>query len=400
MRGKRILIGISGGISAYKICNLVRLFIKAGAEVKIIMTPSAAKFVSPLTLSVLSCNEVLINMFSECEFEKSEKVKSGTWHIDLGMWADAFLIAPATANTIAKITTGICDNLLLCTVLASRANIIIAPAMDADMLKNSITEQNINTLKNRGFFIIEPEFGELASGLEGQGRMAEPETIFNYVYNFVSKKSDLTGKRILVTAGPTIEYIDDVRFVTNHSSGKMGFAIAEAAFDKGAEVTLITGPVHIESKKGIKRINVRSSDDMFEEVKKNYSHKDYIIMSAAVEDFKPIKKPQKIKKEKLKNRFSIEFDKSADILKYLGNNKKGFKLVGFALETSGGIESAKKKLKEKNLDLIVLNILSNNSYPFGSDYNTVTLISRDGIKEYKQMSKYDIGNIIFDYLKE
>jgi phosphopantothenoylcysteine decarboxylase / phosphopantothenate---cysteine ligase len=395
LKGKKILIGISGGIAAYKICNLVRLFIKEGAEVRIIMTPAATKFVSPLTLSVLSRNEVIINIFSEGDYSKSETVNAGTWHIDYGMWADIFIIAPATANTIAKIACGISDNFLLSAVLASRCEIIVAPTMDVDMYNSQITQENIKKLSQRGYKIIYPVFGELASGMEGMGKMAEPEDIYEFVRVYLNEKKDLTSKKILVTAGPTVESIDPVRFISNYSSGKMGFEIAKAAYERGADVTLITGPVNLSAPSQIKRIDVKSTKDMFDAVKDNLKNKNLIIMSAAVSDFKPKKSIGN--KIKTLNEFNLSFSYTIDILNYLGKIKKNFKLIGFALETENEIINAKKKLKGKNLDLIVMNNPKIDGAGFGTDTNKVSLIGKNSVEDLPLMSKYEVANSILDY---
>lgn len=401
LKGKKILIGISGGIAAYKICYLVRFFVKQKAEVRIIMTPAAAKFVSPVTLSALSKNEVIINMFPENnDFSNSEKIETKTWHVNLGMWADVFIIAPATANTIAKITCGISDNFLLAAVLASRSPLVIVPAMDDDMYKNPVTKKNLVRLRELGYKIIEPVYGELASGIFGEGRMTEPEEIFDFVKRLLLQKKDLEGKKILITAGPTIEYLDSVRYLTNSSTGKMGFELARAARDRGAEVTLVTGPVSLADIEGVKRIDVKTSDEMFIAVKKNIKNKHLIIMSAAVEDFKPSKTiNSKIKKED-KDKFIFEFEKTTDILEYAGKYKSGFKLIGFALEIENGPENAKRKLKNKNLDMIVLNNPNIKGAGFGTDTNVVTFIDKKNVEELPLLSKYDVGNRILDkYLK-
>ena len=402
LKGKKILIGITGGIAAYKVCHLVRLFVKNDAEVRVIMTPSAAKFISPLTLSVLSQNEVIINMFPpEYNVNEVEKVESKTWHVSYGMWADVFIIAPATGNTIAKIVAGISDNFLLCTVLASRAPIIIVPTMDDEMYKNEITQENIRELKNRGYYIIDPTEGELASGLLGIGKMAEPDDIFELAKDVVNLKKDLLGKRILITAGPTYEPIDSVRFITNYSSGKMGFEIANAASERGAKVTLITGPVNLEVNREVRRVDVETSEEMLIAVKKNMKNKDLIIMAAAVEDFRPTNSSaKKIKKEEKKARFNIEFEKSPDILKFLGDNKSGSTLIGFALETDNEIKNAKRKLVEKNLDMIVLNNANVKGAGFRTDTNVVSLIDNFGIKKLPKMTKFEVGNTILDYYVE
>ncbi len=401
LKGKKILLGISGGIAAYKICYLVRMLVKEGAEVKIIMTPSAVNFVSPLTLSALSKNEVIINMFpSNPDLSKVEKIETKTWHVNLGIWADIFVIAPATANTIAKIACGICDNFLLSSVLAAKCPILVAPTMDDDMYKNHSTKYNIQRLKEFGYKIIEPEFGELASGIYGEGRMAEPEKISEYIKNFFKLKSDLKGKKILITAGPTIEFLDGVRFITNSSTGRMGFELARAARDRGAEVILITGPVSLENIDKVKRINVNTADEMLKKVKSNINKKDLVIMTAAVEDFKPVNTGNsKIKKEN-QEKFVFEFKKTVDILESIGKIKQGFKLIGFALETDNGIENAKLKLKKKNLDLIVLNNPHTPGAGFGTETNVVTLIDKKNIEELSIMTKYDVGNAILDkYIK-
>jgi len=399
LKGKKILIGITGGIAVYKVCHLIRLFVKNGAEVKVIMTPSATKFISPLTLSVLSQNEVIINMFPpESDINEVERVESKTWHVSYGMWADVFIIAPATGNTIAKIVTGISDNFLLCTVLASRAPIIVVPTMDDEMYKNEITQGNIRKLKSRGYYIIDPTEGELASGFHGIGKMAEPDDIFKFAKDVVNLKKDLPGKRILVTAGPTYEPIDSVRFITNYSSGKMGFEIAKAASERGAKVTLITGPVNLEVNGEVNRINVETSEEMLNAVKKNMKNKDLIIMAAAVEDFRPTNSSAiKIKKEEKKARFNIEFEKSPDILKFLGDSKIDSTLIGFALETDNEIKNAKRKLVKKNLDMIVLNSANVKGAGFRADTNVVTLIDNTGIKKLPKMTKFEVGNAILDY---
>ena len=402
LKSKKILIGVTGGIAAYKICNLVRLFIKNGAEVRVLMTPAAAQFVSPLTLSVLSNNEVVINMFpGDSETQHLENIESKTWHVNYGLWADVFIIAPATANTMAKIVTGICDNFLLCTVLASRAPIIIAPTMDIDMYENEVTKENIQKLKNRGYYIIDPGEGELASGLYGIGRMAELEDIYNLAKYIINKKNDLVEKKILVTAGPTYEPFDSVRFITNYSSGKMGFEIARAASQRGAKVTLITGPVNLETIKEVKRVNVTTSQEMLNAVKNNMQNKNLIIMAAAVEDFKPVNSSKKkIKKENKKDHFKIEFEKSADILKFIGENKKDSTLIGFALETENEIKNAKQKLIQKKLDMIVLNNPNVKGAGFQSDTNVVTFIDNTGVRKFPKMTKFKVGNAILDYYND
>jgi phosphopantothenoylcysteine decarboxylase/phosphopantothenate--cysteine ligase len=401
MKGKKILVGITGGISSYKICNLVRLFVKAGAEVKIIMTPSATKFVSPLTLSVLSRNDVVINTFPDIDdYSKAEKSSLSTWHINYGLWADVFVIAPATTNTIAKIEAGICDNFLLCTVFAARCPIVLVPSMDEDMYNHRITQRNIESLKKKDFSIINPVYGELASGLIGMGKMPEPEDIYQYINRNFFTVQDFSGKKVLVTAGPTREPFDPVRFISNYSSGKMGFEIANAAFKRGADVTLISGPVALKESEGIKRININSADDMFDEVKKCYRKQDIIIMASAVSDFKPIKiSGKKIKKEN-KGNLKIEFVKNPDILKFLGENKKKFKLIGFALETDNELKNAREKFLKKNLDLIVLNNPNEEGAGFEKDTNVVTFIAKNSSEKLPLMTKSELANQILSKIKE
>lgn len=402
LKGKKILLGVSAGIAAYKITYLVRLLVREGAEVRVIMTPDAAQFVSPVTLSALSKNDVIMHIFPEEKISKLKKVETKTWHVNLGIWADYFIIAPATGNTIAKIAAGISDNFLLATVLATRCPIALAPTMDDDMYKNKITQANITKLKSYGYKIIEPTSGELASGLIGIGRMAEPEVMYNFLKAELSRSKDLEGKKILITAGPTREYIDAVRFITNPSTGKMGFELARAAAERGAEVTLVTGPVNL-SIENVNRINVETSDEMFSAVKKNTKGKDAVVMTAAIEDFKPLGfKNQKIKKEKFKSVVNIKCELAVDILKNLGaeksKNKKSYKVVGFAVETNNGEANAKSKLKRKNLDFIVLNNPNVKGAGFGTDTNVATIIDNKKTTRLKKMSKYELGNVILDKL--
>ncbi|KXK56389.1 MAG: flavoprotein [Chlorobi bacterium OLB5] len=397
LKDKKILLGISGGIAAYKCCELVRLYKKSGAEVKVIMTPSALNFVSPVTLSALSGNEVMINMFPETNAELSETVETKTWHIYTGLWADVFVIAPATANTIAKIVHGIGDNFLTTTVLSARCPVIISPAMDEDMYLNEATSRNVSELKELGYWVIEPESGELASGLSGIGRLPEPETIFNETVKLLNGvKKDLEGKKILITAGPTYEPIDSVRFIGNYSSGKMGFALAKAASQRGAEVMLISGPTLLKTPRNVSRIDINTAAEMFEAVKGHLDGVDAVIMSAAVADFKP----KDIKSEKIKkteSNLTIETEKTADILEYLGKNKKDYKLVGFALETRNESEYAIDKLKRKNLDLIVVNNPKIKGAGFGTDTNVITIIDKElKTESFDKMTKFEAANKILD----
>ncbi|HPS65809.1 MAG TPA: bifunctional phosphopantothenoylcysteine decarboxylase/phosphopantothenate--cysteine ligase CoaBC [Ignavibacteria bacterium] len=398
MNNKKILIGISGGIAAYKICQLVRLFIKSGNEVRVMMTPSAAKLVSPLTLSVLSKNDVMINVFPDIkDYSKADVISRGTWHIEYGMWADVCVIAPATANTLAKINHGITDNFLLCAVMAARCDVVLSPTMDEDMFFNKSTQENISELRKKGYYIIEPVKGELASGLVGGGKMPEPEDIYDFT-EYVLTKKDLKGKNILVTAGATRENIDPVRFISNYSTGKMGFELARACAYRGADVTLISANSNLKTPFGVKRIDVNSSDEMFEEVKQNSKKKNLIIMAAAVSDYKPRKAAaEKIKKESSKGALIPEFVKTVDILKYLGDNKKGYKLIGFALETQDAEKNALEKLRRKKADMIVMNNPKEEGAGFGTDTNAVTIYSAKGNMKVEKSSKFNVSNRIIDY---
>lgn len=397
LKGKKILLGITGGIAAYKCCELVRLYKKSGAEVKVIMTPSALNFVSPVTLSALSGNEVMINMFPDVDPNRSQTVETKTWHIYTGLWADVFVIAPATANTIAKLVFGISDNFLTATVLSARCPVMVSPAMDEDMYLNEATARNVSELKELGYLIIEPESGELASGLSGIGRLPEPQTIYNETLKLLSgAKKDLSGKKILITAGPTYEPVDSVRFIGNYSSGKMGFAIAKAASQRGADVTLVSGPTMLKTPRNVNRINVNTADEMFSAVTANLQGIDAVIMSAAVADFKP-KDVNENKIKKTGASLTIETEKTIDILEYLGNNKKGFKLVGFALETQNEIDYAKDKIKRKNLDLVVVNNPKVEGAGFGTDTNVITIIdSNFNSVSFDKMTKFEAANKILD----
>ncbi len=370
LKGKNILIGVTGSIAAYKTAHLVRLFIKKGANVKVVMTKAATEFITPLTLSTLSKNPVLI------DFKKNE---TGEWnnHVELGLWADCMLITPASANTIAKMANGICDNLLLATYLSARCKVYFAPAMDLDMYKHASTLKNLKQLAAFGNTIIHPEHGELASGLFGEGRMAEPEAIVKFIEQAFSANLPLLNKKILVTAGPTYEAIDPVRFIGNHSSGKMGFAIAEELANQGAEVKLICGPNALTTKNAtIKRIDITSAEELYTESTKAFKKSDIAILAAAVADFKPANVAnQKIKKSTATKH--IELVATKDTLAELGKLKKaGQLLIGFALETNNEVEHAKIKIKKKNLDLIVLNSLNDKGAGFKTDTNKITLIDK------------------------
>lgn len=393
LSGKNILLGISGGIAAYKSIFLLRLFIKKGANVQVIMTPSAKDFVTPLTLSTLSNRPVLSEFFDK-------KNKNAVWnnHVDLGLWADLFIIAPATSNTLSKMASARADNLLLATYLSSKCPVYFAPAMDLDMHKNLANQENIKRLKDFGKKHIPVNSGFLASGLEGEGRMSEPQEIIDFISQDIKKELKLYNKNVMITAGPTYESIDAVRFIGNFSSGKMGFALAKTASKLGANVTLITGPSSenlIDD--NIKIINVVTADQMFAEVKKHFSFSDISIMSAAVSDYKPKNTINtKIKKEN-QNILSIELVENIDILKYLGLNKsKEQILVGFALETDNEIINAKSKINKKNLDAIVLNSLRDEGAGFGHDTNKISYINSSGlIKKFKLKSKDKVSIDIF-----
>jgi len=372
LSGKKILLGITAGIAAYKTASLVRLFIKLDAEVKVVMTPASKDFITPLTLSTLSKNPVHSTFY-----DKEDENELWNNHVDLGLWADYMVIAPATANTMSKMANGTCDNLLLATYLSSKCPVYFAPAMDLDMYIHPSTKKSLDKLKSFGNTIIPATSGELASGLVGEGRMAEPEDIVSFIENDVLSKLPLKGKKLLLTAGPTYEAIDPVRFIGNHSSGKMGFAIAKAAANLGAEVYLISGPSHQKiTHSFVKRIDVVSAEEMYEAAHTYFKNVDIAILSAAVADYKPKNiATQKIKKKD--SSLQIELAPTKDILASLGEIKKDQFLVGFALETNNELENAKGKLKRKNLDAIVLNSLQDKGAGFATDTNKVTIIDKD-----------------------
>jgi phosphopantothenoylcysteine decarboxylase/phosphopantothenate--cysteine ligase len=394
LTGKKIILGVTGGIAAYKSAFLVRLLVKAGAEVRVIMTSAAHGFITPLTLSTLSKNPVLTN------FTDGEK---GEWnnHVELGMWADLFVIAPASANTISKMAEGRSDNLLVATFLSARCKVLVAPAMDLDMFAHPSTQENLLRLQKHSVKIIPPGKGELASGLSGEGRMAEPEEILNFVEATFRNENRLSGKRILVTAGPTYEAIDPVRFIGNHSSGKMGFALAESLAEMGADVELVSGPVALTTKHPkINQTKVVSAQQMFEECMKFFPLCDGGILSAAVADYRPKKiAADKIKKENggLKE---IELEETNDILASLGKlKKKNQVLAGFALETENEEANAKTKLEKKNLDFIVLNSLNENGAGFGTDTNKISIITKAGKTiNFELKSKGAVANDIAEHL--
>lgn len=399
LRGKHILVGVTGGIAAYKVCYLVRDLRKAGADVKVVMTEAAARFVSPLTFSALSGHNVESDLWAVNQSSGSD---IATRHIDLATWADAFVIAPASANTIAKLTYGLSDNLLTIIALASRCPILIAPTMDADMYINPVTQQNLSRLQERGYVVIPPDEGELASGLKGPGRLPEIQVIIDAVEQALTTSSrDLKGKNILVTAGPTFEPIDPVRFIGNRSSGKMGFAIARAAAQRGATVTLISGPVSLETPRAVHRIDVGSAAQMYDAVLGHAPRAHAVIMAAAVADYRPAaQSKQKIKKQS--DPLTLQLTNTQDILFSLGQKKrKNTVLVGFALETENELANAREKLNKKNLDFIVLNSLKDKGAGFGGDTNVVTIVPKRGKAEkLPLMSKFDIGNEILNRLKK
>lgn len=398
LSGKNILLGITAGIAAYKTANIVRLFVKAGANVKVVMTPASKDFITPLTLSTLSKNPVYSS------FVKEEDNDMWNNHVELGLWADLFLIAPATANTLAKMANGVCDNLLMATYLSAKCPVYFAPAMDLDMYKHQTTKRSFDLLRSYGNIMIPATKGELASGLVGEGRMAEPEDIISFIEKDILNKLPLKGKRVLVTAGPTYEAIDPVRFIGNHSSGKMGFEIAYAAANLGADVILVSGPSQEKLNHALVEVNrVVSAQQMYDEVIKHFEDTDIAILAAAVSDYKPKKvATQKIKKNN--QTFSIELEKTKDILASLGKIKtdKQF-LVGFALETNNELEHAIGKLERKNLDLIVLNSLKDKGAGFGVSTNKVTFITKNqdiisqDLKSKSEVAKDLMNQILKQY---
>lgn len=384
---------MSGSIAAYKSALLVRLLVKEGAEVKVIMTEAAKDFITPLTLSTLSKNPVLSS------FTKGD---TGEWnnHVELGLWADAMIIAPASANTLAKCANGIADNLLIATYLSAKCTVFFAPAMDLDMYKHPSTIENLRKLTSYGNQIINAEFGELASGLVGEGRLAEPEQIVHELTRYFSKNPVFEGKKVLITAGPTQEPIDPVRFISNHSSGKMGFAIAEAFEMAGADVTLVSGPVAIPSPKGVKVEKVQSAKQMFEATAKYFAESDIVVLSAAVADYTPLHVADK-KIKKKEDVFNIELTKTTDIAATLGQQKKtGQIIVGFALETDNEFENAKGKLERKNFDFVVLNSLQDSGAGFRYDTNKIKIIDREGnVFDFDLKTKKEVAQDILETVK-
>lgn len=392
LKGKHIILGVTGSIAAYKSAVLCRLLVGAGAEVKVVMTSLAKQFITPLTMATLSKHPILVDFFNP---------ENGEWnsHVSLGEWADLYLIAPATANTMAKMATGVADNLLLTTYLSARCPVAIAPAMDLDMYAHTATQRNMAQLREDGVHIIEPGSGELASGLVGKGRMAEPQDILKAVEALLSeKKKSLEGKRFLVTAGATIEPIDPVRFISNHSSGKMGYAVAEALAARGAAVTLISGRTSLDVPAGVERVDVLSAEQMYDACVERFDGADGAVMCAAVADYTPaFVADEKLKKSD--NDLSIALKRTKDIAATLGQRKEGRVLVGFAMETQNERDNAESKLERKNFDFIVLNSLRKEGAGFRGDTNVVTLIDRDEALELPLMSKREVAEHIVDKIE-
>jgi phosphopantothenoylcysteine decarboxylase/phosphopantothenate--cysteine ligase len=391
LKGKKIILGITGSIAAYKSCLIIRSLIKRGAEVQVVITDAGKEFITPITLSTLTSKPVISDFFSR---------RDGTWHshVDLGLWADAMLIAPCTASSLGKMANGIADNMLITTYLSMKAPVFIAPAMDLDMYAHPSTQQNINRLRSYGNHFIEPQCGFLASGLEGKGRMEEPENIVDILDKYFDSTLELNGTNILITAGPTYEKIDPVRFIGNYSSGKMGFALAEECLNRGAKVTLIAGPVNLQCSSQINRIDVESCDEMYQATTKHFTHSDACILCAAVADFKPESvATSKIKREK--DDLVIRLKPTNDIAASLGNVKRTNQtLVGFALETDDEESNAKKKLERKNFDFIVLNSLRNEGTCFRADENKISIISKEGKTEYDKKPKSEVAKDIINTL--
>lgn len=392
LKGKKIVLGITGSIAAYKACLIIRGLVKKGAEVQVVITQAGKEFITPITLSALTHKPVVSEFFSQ---------RDGTWnsHVDLGLWADAMLIAPCTASTLGKMACGIADNMLITTYLSMKAPVFIAPAMDLDMYTHPSTQQNIERLRSYGNHIIEPQSGFLASGLEGKGRMEEPDIIVSELEDFFYERSkELDGKKIMITAGPTYEKIDPVRFIGNYSSGKMGLALAEECVRRGADVTLICGPVSIHSAAKMHRIDVESCQEMYDAAAKVYPSMDAAILCAAVADFRPETTADK-KIKRGKDNMTIRLCPTRDIAQELGKIKnEKQRLIGFALETNDEKSNALNKLVKKNFDFIVLNSTRNEGTTFCSDYNKISIISKDSIKEYPKKSKREVAGDIIDEL--
>lgn len=393
LQGKNVVLAVTGSIAAYKSALIVRLLIKEGANVKVVMTKSAIDFITPLTLSTLAKSEV----YSDFTSNKDK----GTWnnHVDLGLWADYMLIAPATANTLSKMASGEADNFMMAVYLSAKCPIFIAPAMDLDMYKHQSTKDNIEKLISFGNTIVYPESGELASGLEGEGRLAEPEHIIDFLNSHIKSTKPLFGKKVLISAGPTHEALDPVRFLGNRSTGKMGYALAQQAFELGADVTLVSGPVSLENpSKGIKRVFITSAEDLYNEMMNHFDESDIVIMAAAVADYTPATiSDSKMKKKD--GELYIELKRTKDILLGLSEKKKSQYVVGFALETNNELENAIKKRKKKNLDLIVLNSLNDKGAGFAHNTNKITIIGKDNnITNFELKSKQEVAKDILNQI--
>ncbi|MBQ5446673.1 MAG: bifunctional phosphopantothenoylcysteine decarboxylase/phosphopantothenate--cysteine ligase CoaBC [Lachnospiraceae bacterium] len=394
LKGKRVVLGVTGSIAAYKIANLASALVKLRADVHVIMTKNATNFINPITFETLTKNKCIVETFDRNFVHEVE-------HVSLADSADIMMIAPASANIIAKMANGIADDMLSTTYLAMRCPVIVAPAMNVNMYNNPIVQDNIEKLKKYNNIVIEPNEGYLACGYTGKGKMPEPEELLSYIIKEIGFEKDLIGKKILITAGPTREAIDPVRFITNHSTGKMGYAIAEMAMLRGADVTLVSGPVNIKKPGFVKSINVVSARDMFEAVKSNYEDMDVIIKTAAVADYTPLdKKDEKIKKSENDSDLNIKLERTTDILNWLGHNRKEGQIIcGFSMETQNMLENSKKKLEKKNADIIAANSLRDTGAGFGTDTNHLVLIKKDGIKDLPLMSKRDAASALLDEIK-
>ena len=390
LKGKCVVLGVTGSIAAYKIANLASALVKLGADVNVIMTKNATNFINPITFETLTSNKCLVDTFDR-------NFQFNVEHVALAKRADIFMVAPASANVIAKMAHGIADDMLTTTILAAKCKKLVSPAMNTNMFENQIVQDNLETLKKYGFEIINPASGYLACGDTGAGKMPEPDVLLAYILREIGHEHDLAGKRVLVTAGPTEEAIDPVRFITNHSTGKMGYAIAKVAMERGAEVTLVSGPVSIEPPMFVDIVNIRSAAEMAEAVKSRAADCDIIIKSAAVADYRPINVAAEKIKKKDGEGSTIELERTEDILSYLGEHKKdGQFICGFSMETENMLENSKKKLDKKKVDMIVANNLRTQGAGFGTDTNVVTLITKDEARELPIMSKDDVAHAIFD----
>ena len=391
LKGKCVVLGVTGSIAAYKIANLASALVKLGADVNVIMTKNATNFINPITFETLTSNKCLVDTFDR-------NFQFNVEHVSLAKKADIFMVAPASANVIGKIAHGIADDMLTTTIMACKCKKLISPAMNTNMFTNPIVQDNLETLRKYGYEIIDPACGYLACGDTGAGKMPEPDVLLQYILRELAHEHDLAGKKVLVTAGPTAEAIDPVRYITNHSTGKMGYAIAKAAMERGAEVTLVSGPVSIEPPMFVEVVNVRSAAEMADAVKAKAGECDIIIKSAAVADYRPkVVAEEKIKKTE--GEASIELERTEDILSYLGaNKKKGQFICGFSMETENMLENSKKKLEKKKVDMIVANNLRDAGAGFGTETNVVTLIKANESRELPMMSKEDVAHAIFDYI--